>query len=284
MLAIDLPTRSLKWREPFGESSARLFDGFQVWADAPMAVSPTGESIFLGTVFQGTERGIVALDLSTRRTVKYAGPFAAHAGFASIRPTSRFPRGALVVGASRDRNEARGVYLLDPVSLSVTDSVPPSVMGPDRLVQVVASGDSVLYLTGRTTLRRLDLSTKQVTATAMQGNGLAALTSDAKQIVLTDFGVWPDSPGSGVVRVLDTSTLSVIRTIQLPNENGLPRVSLVATSGFRPEQAFVTTGTAARGPLYGVQPSGLLELDVVAGVVRRFIRLGDFGSVVAYVY
>jgi hypothetical protein len=84
--------------------------------------------------------------------------------------------------------------------------------------------------------------------------------------------------------VFDAATLDVVRTIELPRADGVPRVSLNAVPSQSPGRMYVTTGTAARGTLFGVQAAMLFEVDVNRGTLVRAVTLHDWGAAIPFTF
>jgi DNA-binding beta-propeller fold protein YncE len=282
LLAIDLPSATLRWREPTsGQTQRRIIGNVEIWAPDVMTATPSGDALVLSFARQNGRGGIASLDVATRRIANFA-PFVPRAGLSTVAAGAFFPTGAIVLGGSRDSATiANDVYFLDPATLTAVDSIAASAFGgrSDRLQQVVPTRDgSVLYLNTQRKIVRFDVRSR--TATASVGrpiDGSLALSADEQSLILPDAGRGPNDPGTGTVRVYDARTLQPTGTITLPSSaGGGPRVSVAAAAGLDPGVMYLTTGTARIGPNYPVDPAALVELDLVAMSVRRVTPLNDW--------
>ena len=289
-IAVDLSEKRVRWREPLGtQQTRRTISGIEIRTSDWLAVSPGGNELITLAVRDG-QFGIAALDLATRQTARFAGPFIPHGGVVMLPPSSTFPRGAIVLGASRDvQLRVSSLYFLDPTTLATIDSLSGEQMGLPGNRSIGAfpsrSGDA-LFLFGNQGIRRYDLATRRITASrAGPLTGDVSPTADGERLVMTDGGQWPDSPGSGKLAVFNASDLTFRGSIQLPSaRDGGPRVQGSATAGLGPQNMFVMTGTAPRGTLFEAQSTQLVEVDVATMATIRSIPLNDWGAGRAFAF
>jgi hypothetical protein len=290
LVAVDLPTRTILWREPMtGQVGQRVISGIEVWAPDVMTLSPDAGSLVMSFARLNGRGGIASLDLATRSVAHFA-PIVPRAGIATIEAGTLFPRGAVVVAGARDSiTRGRTIYFLDPTDLAVLDSIVPSTLGADAdsVEQVLPTRNGgVLFLNSVHRLLRFDTRTRTFTATSPKPvEGAIWLAQDEGQVVLPDGGLGPDNPGTGRVYVFDAQTLQPTGSVLLPpSAGGGPRVSNSATPGFTARQLYLVTGTARIGPNYPVDPAALIDLDLIALTVKRVIPLSDWAVGHPYVY
>ena len=95
--------------------------------------------------------------------------------------------------------------------------------------------------------------------------------------MVIDQGLAFVSLGSGMVFVYESGTLALRGSIPLPTVNGnSPRIILAGVSGLDPGFVVATTGTPHIGPLFGVQPSALIEVDIRTLRAVRSLDLHDW--------
>lgn len=285
LFAIDPSARRVLWTEAL----PMTINGVNVTAGDFLGVSNDERWLLIPGSENGVG-GIVALDVATRQTARFVGPFAPWASIKTLAHSPGLPDGTIVIASSRTTsNRAASLFFVDPASLSVIDSLSsdsPQLAG-DSLEQVIPSVDgTAVYLVGFHTLRRLDLATRAIVTQGRKSSLWgAALTSDGMALVVVDQGFGLDSPGSGSVFVYESATLALRGSIPLPPVAGFsPRVSVAATSGLSPSSVIVTTGTPHLGPLFGPQPSAVIEVDVLLLRSLRSLDLHDWSAVGPYLF
>ncbi len=288
LIALDLMTRRIRWRETWSAILARSLVG-PVFTQLPFALTtdPSGTHLYVADASKGSIHGVLVLDLATRTPVDFLprlviGLF----GLAVAQPTAEFPNGVVLAAATQDPNATPSVsslFLIDPATRELIDSIPnltPLVDrrggSIDRLV--VAPGGREVFGIGSGYLVKVDLPTRTVlarTTTTIFAGGLA-VAPDGASIFVADQGDNRDSPGSGTIFRYDAN-LQSLPPIPLPTN--LPRDPVlvshaVAVSG-NSRTLYVTAGTGSIGPLFGSQPARLLIVDLNSGAVK-VVPLGDW--------
>lgn len=287
IIAIATGRFSVLWRE-----SLRVFGQPQVGPRAltgeGAAISPDGRALYLWRVGKEGTLGVARFDLQSKQATAYSGPWRNLVDLMVLPPSSVFPEGSLVAVGARSGPGPRGewrVYFFHPASLAVIDSITPGMIGNQRDVwQFVPTSDpQTVYVAGSSMVVRFDLVQRRVTASAQRAtSGSLALVPGANVLVLTDAGVWPDSPGSGLLRLYD-SNLRFAGAIDVSTPLGQHPNSLTAaltgsavTAGDG-RTLYVQSGSAPRGPLFPIQAARLLAIDVVDKRFLRSIELGGYG-------
>ena len=292
LAAIDAATGRELWRMPLSTAWVpEIGDGIGLLAASELAIRPDGAVLWIWHATLDGTVGVATLDLQTRRPLAFSGPWnVAAAGLVPVlTPAPGFPDGFLAVLASQDNGgptNGEAIHLLHPVSLQPMDSITlaevPAAGGD--IWQVVPSRDGrTLYIAGDSRLLRFDLETRRITAqTPRLATGSLRLTPDGRTLIQTDGGWWPDTPGSGIIRLYDEQ-LVLVGTIDASTPvGGMPDSPTASVMGPAHPSAdgttiYVRTGTAAIGPLYPKQRSRLLVIDLPTRSVRRVIELDGYG-------
>jgi len=299
LLAINARSLREEWRLPLSERLQPVSGPIGLRSAEVLVPSLDGMSLYLWRAEQNGTVGIAALDLVSRRTRAYSGPWnVAASGMVMIpRGAPTLPNGALAVLAGRE-NAATGprrqttLYFLDPETLAPLDSLSPLEVGgpsapPFWDVALVANGRELL-LGNALDLVRFDLATRRVLArTSRTGSGMFTQASTTGVVVLADNGRFPDNPGAGLLRLF-RSDLSADGSIDVSSPlGGAPNTATALLMGAVVRSAdertiYVRTGTVPVGTLYPAQPARLLMVDVNLRRVRATIALG--GSGLGYVF
>jgi hypothetical protein len=291
LVAIAVPDGSPRWRMSLSEGGQpRLLDGVGLVAAEVLAASADGNVLYMSRAVRNDTLGIVAIDQRTQRPIGFSGPWSIVAGgLVPLGPSSVLPTGALLVvgvpNSESPRRERARVYMLSLNTLEPLDSIAESVLAPDEDVwQAIPTGDNrQIYLAGSTQLLRYDLALRRSTAAvARSASGVLALMRDERELVLTDVGTWPDSPGSGLLRIFgpdlqERGTIDVSSPLGgAPASNTAVRTGLAASddSGRR---LYVRSGSEEIGPLYPAQPARLLVVDLPARSVSSVLALRGYG-------
>ena len=173
-------------------------------------------------------------------------------------------------------------YWVDPHARKGRDSVDSSDLGQQGQIwdlNMLGDGRTIL-VGGAGWLVTYDTDLRQpVRSVARPVSGVARVSPDQSTVVLTDSGVWPDFPGSGLLHLFDAQ-LSPIGTVDVSTPlGGLPntptatvtRIVAFADDG---RTAYVASGTPPIGPLYTTQPARIIAVDLPTRTVIRVYELG----------
>jgi len=286
--AIDIASMAVVSRDPL--SSLNVADTSIGAATGELAaVSEDGSAIYLWRTIGSGVIGLARFDLRSRQVTAFSGPWNL-VQIELLKANTPFPEGTLVVvGLRTGGGPLRGrslVYFLDQVTLEITDSILPSAIGGEEHVwQFVPAPDgSRAYMVGATKIVSYDFAQRvMVASTDRQATGMLSINPDGNRLILTDAGTWPDSPGSGLLRLYDAnlSFLGVI-DVSTPLAAG-PHSIVPIRTGFAVasrdgRRFFVRSGSEIRGPLYPSQPARVLTVDVGERRLLRAVPLGGFGS------
>lgn len=274
----------------------RILDGVGLLTGEVMAVAGDDSLLYLWRSVKDSVVGIAALNLKTQRPVAFSGPWNVAAG--GIQPTTQrcnAPRAVLILVADRQnasggprRDEA--VYILDAQTLAPLDSIAPPALGPspaEDVWQALPSADRrTLYVATSTRIVRYDVCSRSILAsTPRRAMGLLAVVAAAAAdttLILTDVGVWPDAPGSGLIYVFGQN-LDLRDSIDVSTPiGGVPKspsatVTGSAVGGFDGRTVYVRAGSDEVGPLYPPQRARLLIVDLVNRRLVRAVDLTGFG-------
>lgn len=294
LLAIDVRTLREVWRLRISDRLQPAFGPIGIRTAEVLAPSLDGTSLYIWRAEQNNVVGIAAVDLASRRTRAFSGPWnVAGGGMVAIpRGAPTWPNGALAVIAGRE-NAATGprrqtmLYLLDLQSLAPLDSVTPQDLGGLSAatfwdVAVVANGRELL-IGNEAELVRFDLATRRVLGrTSRIGSGPFMVEPASGTVVLADNGRFPDSPGRGLLQLF-RADLTADGTIDISTPlGGAPNGPTALVMGFVGRSAdgksvYVRTGTPPIGTLYPAQPARLLLVDLTSRTVRASVALGGAG-------
>ena len=253
------------------------------------AAAVDGDALYLWRTDASGTLGIGRFSIRSTALTAFSGPWnLVGGGLIVLSPSTMFPRGALVgVGlrsAPGPRNGQSRVFFLDPLNLAVIDSILPSdISGEEDVWQFVPTGDpQTAFIVGATHIIRYDLSRREaVAATTRDAPGFLVVANDST-LLLTDGGIWPDSPGSGLLRLYDwqlrpAGEVDVSTPVAgSPNSPTATRtgIAIAAQDG---RTVFVRGGSEVWGPLYAPQPARLFRVDVLAKRLVSWTSLGGYG-------
>lgn len=285
VVALETASARILWRHPLDDASSQ-----QTVKGEVAAVSHDGTDLYMWRTSSDGTWGIARFNLQTREVVAFSGPWNLVAGgLVPLKPSAAFAQGALAVVGLRGGLGPRGgqarLYFLNPASLAVLDSIQPStIANEDDVWQFLPAPDGQsAYVAGRTTLVRYDLVQRWMTASKpREANGLLSLMPGGGTLVLSDGGSWPDSPGSGVLRLYDANLVAagtIDVSAPLGGQANSPTATQVgmAMASKDGRTLYVRAGSEERGPLYPVQPARLLIVDMIDRSVVRSMSLGGYG-------
>lgn len=293
LVAIDTRVNRVLWRLRLGsDGQPNFLDGVGLISGEALALSHDGQGLYLWRAVKDGVTGVTLVDVSTRRPTAFSGPWNV-SGLVPIPPSAPRWSGALAVVGSR-ANAAGGplggssVFVLDPVSLQVVDSILAEDLGGaqgEDIWEVVPSPDGqALYIAGSQRLVRYSLADQRVTASvARPGTGGLSVTSDGETLIVTDGGTWPELPGSGLVYAYGPN-FEPHGTIDVSTPLGGRPLSPTATvtggtaMSLDGRTVYVRAGTPPIGTLYTPQPARLLMVDMIDRSLRRAVELGGFGG------
>lgn len=267
-----------------GASTAGPLD---IFGSLAMAVLPDGERLALAPAYRNGVAGIAILDAGSWQPVDFVHPIHLQpAGMEPLPPSPGFPMGAVLLIGARDENVQPSLdwlFFLDAQSLQIVDSAaiaPPASDSRGTLQQVLpAPGGQQAYVVGRSQIYRYDIARRETTDSVPRpSRGRLSISADGSILFITDPGDGFDDPGSGLLFLLDAD-LNPLAPIDLSAERSgfSPPVAGAVAAGSTDRFAYVLTGTASRGPLFGPQPGRLFVVDVPAREVLTAIDLGGFG-------
>jgi DNA-binding beta-propeller fold protein YncE len=300
LFALDARTHELVlWLSLDSPVSPQQLDGVWIRGRA-LSLTPDGTRLLVGGAFLsdptkavGTEGEVIAvLDVQTRRLVGTVDPLQVR-GSVSM---AMLPRGAalsaggvVAIGSRTVHRSARPtldqLFVIDAATLAVIDSalIAPSRQDSDVLLgQVLASPDGGrAYVTDVAgSIYVYDLVTRRVTRSVRFPNRVSiTIAPDGQRIYATNGGNLFDSPGAGVIYVMDAD-LQPLPTIDLRDHALLDRVTPALGApvvGSAHPKLYVAAGTSSIGPLFGSQPLRILEVDLHTRELNRAIPLNDFG-------
>lgn len=230
--------------------------------------------------------GVAVLDQATLVPTGFMGPWNVVAdGIVPVSANGWLGAGGIALVASRSLDaprEGEAVFFIDRET--TRDSLTTDDLTvPETEIQgvVYTDGRDRLVVEGASWLVAFDTRSKTVVqAVPRPATGELVPHPDGSLYLLGDVGDWPDRPGSGVLTMFDAD-LDVTGSIDLSTPLGgapnSPTATVIRRIVLDPDQplAYVSTGTPARGPLYPVQTSKLISVDLVEGEV---IGVHDFGD------
>ncbi len=243
-----------------------VIDEVTMYNGAGITVSPDGSRVFIRRAEREAVPGIAALDVLSRRPVAFNGPWNVSHGLSFLAGTPSHPDGLLAFVATRHKPDLGGatgeaLYLLDPVTLAPVDSILPGTLsGPanEELWSIVSAPDAsgTVFIATNARLLRYDLLTHRVMTTApWHARGRLVPMPGGDELILTDVGIWPDFPGTGLLQIyssnLELRGMIDVSTALGGRPNG-PTASVMggAAPGSHDQLLYLNTGTESIGPLY----------------------------------
>ena len=282
ILAIDLAREKILWRESVADIADRSDIGpIAIGGERNVAVSSDGTSLLVASAVQNGVVGVVILDADSRDPIGFIGPLVLGREGATILPSGEvWPSSRLILAGRRSVDSPRTdwLFVLDPTATNIVDSA--HVTTPDgnalNISHMVAAPDGRhVYLAGNSLVSRFDFVTGTVVATQPSpARGWLTIGARGEKLYMTDAGDGRDFPGTGLLYVYDAS-LGTLETIDLqhPDFNGAPPVAIKAAESKAGDLLYVLSGTARRGPLFGVQPGRLMIVNLSTRRVTGLILL-----------
>jgi hypothetical protein len=287
LIAIDRSSLRVVWQEAMTTLALRSQIGsIAISGNYALSISPDGGRLLVADAQHDTAVGIAVLDGVSRDPIGFIGPMAVSpGGMAVLPPGPGVPNGVVLIAGSRQNTSPSTgeLFVLDGATLVVTDSVAitPNV-GATRggLSQVALASDLVhAYVLGTDSVYQYDLGARAITATAPRlGSGQLGIAPDGLHIYLADAGDGRNQPGSGKVFVYDAN-LALLAPIDLSAAavNGVAPVTRSVAVSATGDQLYVLAGTPQFGPLFGSQPSRVLDVSLGSGALVGTIPLGEYG-------
>jgi hypothetical protein len=276
LIAVDM-AGSILWR-------TRLGDSIGVLTGEVLGAAPDGRTLFIWRGISSGTQGLSVIDVESRLRVAHSANWnVASNGLVPLPRSDQFPEGAvLLVGVRSGSGGPRGAsraYVLHAKTLAVVDSI----VLPEDIWQVVPSpsgGD--VYIIGSQNVVRYHLSSRRTTASMRRSvNGSATVLVNG-QLVMTDAGSFPDTPGSGLLHLFSADlrsngTIDISTPLGgVPNSQTAVRSGLIQLSAHG-NRVWVRVGSEDFGPLYAPQKARLLLVDCERREVVRTLDLDGFG-------
>jgi hypothetical protein len=275
--------------------SRYVTDTIEIWGSGAMALSPDGAILAIAPAFTADleVEGLALINTSNGSLAGFLPGLRAppwQNGMSGLAESALAPEGAIAVllGPGGTSTGAFALAIVSARSLSVdTIAVPPEQLFPGDALRfvVAATPASVVYVIGYAGIYQFDLVAQQVTARApVPSRAPPSVSPDGQIVAFTDPGIWPDFPGSGRLFLYDSGLAQVAR-VDLGQDpvTGGRVVSRVVAWSASSSLAFVSTGTAQNGPLYGIQPSRILVIDLTTASVVGEVSLGEYSVQQIYV-
>jgi hypothetical protein len=288
LVGFDCSTMSLAWRETLGLTGEQRFSGQRLYPTFAMALAERTQRLFLADGQRNDTVGVSVLDATTQNAVGFV-PRLRAAFLQPVRTlTDEF---ILVVGTTAvaqstfQLDRAQGwFFIIDPVTVQVTDSLAflpavDSLAGGIASIVVDGTGRWVYFSTFANNIYRFDLQTRQLVASQhVDTYGTWAIAPDGKSLVLADGASSRDSPGFGLLYVLDAVTLAATPiNIASAYVKGVAPAMHGVSLARDGTIAFVGAGTASLGPLFGPQRGRVLVVDVPNKQLKRVIDVDSWG-------
>lgn len=293
--AIDARSGNVLWSLPLSTAGQPgIIDGIGLLTGEVMGAG-NDSLLYLWRSIKDSVVGIAAFDLKTRRPVAFSGPWNVATGGIQLSAQRCNAQTAVLIVLAGRQNASGGprtdeaVYTLDAHTLAPLDSLLPPALGVspgEHIWQALPSADGrTIYVATSARIVRYDACSRSVLASAPRpGTGLLAVVAAAAAdtvLVLTDGGVWPDTPGSGLIYVFGRN-LDLRDSIDVSTSvGGVPRsptatVTGSAMGGMDGRTVYVRSGSDEVGPLYPPQRARLLIVDLQNRLVRA-VDLAGFG-------
>lgn len=288
LLAVDPSNRRVVWRRALPRTGPAMHDTVVLSASS-MAVTEDDAGIYSWFSQADTIPGLSRFNLNTFDIEAFNGPLSVAAG--GIVRLAVNGQNLIALIASRDTRpprRAESIYLLNALSLAVTDSVTPESLGVasgENLFQVMPGGShNSLYVLTPTAIIHYNFTDRRILSRVSHTAQGSITKTPSGMLLLTDGGTWPDWPGSGLIGLYSTD-LQFIGTIDIstplggvPNTPSASRSTMAASVPEFPNLVFVRVGSDQTGPLYPAQPARVLVIDLTERRVVHAIDLGGFGA------
>lgn len=205
------------------------------------------------------------------------------AGIVFLASSSALPEGGTAVLGEPYGGSGR-VFVVDAKGTTVASADAEKLWGmKDELWQILPRRDgSGLVVAGEHWVSGVRLPDLEREWTHERvGHGWVTDAGHAR-LLLTDGGIWPDDPASGMVYLMDISTGATDSIDVSTPLGGTPHtltatVSLTAAVSTNGVHAFVVTGTARRGPTYPIQPPRVVVLNLTERRVMHVVDVSHLG-------
>lgn len=247
-----------------------------------IALSPDEGSLIVCRATVGGVEGLGILDEATGNLTQFVAN-APCRHVLVIAASARHPAGALVLLGRRDLAVQRSdsLFIMDLSTNAVTDSL--RVPDTGRLVGWVGTpaGDALIFGTDLN-LWKYDFNMKAMVAQARRpplALGAITYSPTKNRLLLSESGVSFDVAGSGQVYEYDLS-LRETRRVSLVGAvpEGTPAILGSVLESQDGRYLVLGTGTARRGPLFGVQPARVLILNASTYKLVKRLDLNDWGT------
>jgi hypothetical protein len=281
MVTLDASSGSEIWRIVVPD-----FDGFYVDAMAALLPAPREGYFLVNLLSRDGKHGRLVLwnplthDVTAEVEFSAMRFTAAYLAGDELHTSGRF----VIAGSSTpygERFSAPQVVVLDATTLEVISltTVGPVIEGNGGGVFDLAlgpDGDSVFLATAGGLLRYSVATGEVLRRVPLPAIGRITLSRDGSRLFLADQGRSRLEPGSGKIFVFD-QMLQPLPPIDLSaaHVNGIPPILqwvVESEAGL----LFVATGTASRGPTYGIQSARVLVVEPGSGRVQRTIALNGY--------
>jgi hypothetical protein len=291
LVGFDCNALTVRWTEILGQPGAQRFSGEELYPYFAMAGAQRSRTLLVADAHRNDTVGVGVLNALTRDAIGFIPRL--RAAFLIAIPPGAVDSSEVVLGvatttpsrSSFELDRRQGwFFMLDPVSAQIRDSFPflptaDSTAGGVASIVLDPSGRWAYFSTYAKNVYRYDLLNRRVIASQhIETYGALAISPDGKTLVLADGTSSVDSPGSGLLYVIDATTLAPT-TVDLTSGyfGSVPPVMHAVSFGLDGRDAFVGVGTAARGPLYGVQRGRVLVIDLSSRQLTRAIDLDSWG-------
>lgn len=258
-------------------------------SEAPgLLVLPPQDIVFFGAK-RANENGFAIVDVATRTVKAFAPDSSQLVVGAALLPRDGSRADVMILSRQKGVAGSNGdrIVVLDGTTLTTRSVITRSDLGfPDGpFVQVLGfSSGARLFAVFPGRIVLFDMSTRTVIAQrSLKVRGRLSISPDDQWLCLSDQGEWPDTPGSGLLRMIKAD-LSSDRLIDVSSPlGGTPDSPTATVSG--PSQfgadgntLLVRTGTTRFGPLYPTQPARVLVVDLRRDALTRSIMLGGYDA------
>ena len=275
LLAIDLPSMAIVWREPLTGIAQRSRVGqitvFGTQGENGIAVSPMGDRLFISGAQRDSVFGTVVLDAATRDPVGFVEHVEV---LTTLAPSPAAPEGVVVGIGQEAVGQPLTLFLLDVAGAGILDSIalPPEV-GEDCCPRLIASPSGrAVYLVGSNQvvgdnqLRRFDLASRKIVAAAQlpgrPPSGASVAPGGEVVYAWSRDQLSANPPGSGFLYLFD-DCLQPLDSIDLRADDVVPAFNW---AGLSPNGVTIygVSGTGRIGTRYATQPGRFLVIDLSA--------------------